>query len=113
MSSIARWSYKFTATVTPVTGIDGVTGETTFGTPYTIACNIEATQVSDIRPPGGAAGIDGDEWINSHTIYTEDARPQKGDMIEFDGSDGKQVIRGRTMWDMLMFNDTPDYKLVT
>ncbi len=114
MSSIAAWSYMYTATVTPVGGVDGVTGETLDGTPYTIACNVVATQNTDIRPSGGAAsGIDGDEWIGRHTIYTEDPRPRKGDMIEFDGSDGQQIIRDRTMWDMTMFDDVPDYKLET
>ena len=114
MSSIARWTYTDPATVTPRIDIDGVTGATTYGAPYDIMCNINALTASDIKPTGGAAvGIDGDEWVGTHTIYLEDARPKKGDLIEFAGSDGPQVIRDRTYWSMTAFNDTADFKLVT
>ena len=108
MSSIARWSYKYAATVTPATGLDGVTGAKTYGTPYDILCNVTAA-VNDVR----AAGVNGMEAVATHVIYTEDARPQKGDLIEFVESDGPREILDRTFWDMAAFNDTPDYKLVT
>ena len=116
MSSIARWTYTDNATVTPRIGIDGVTGIDTYGMPYTIKCNVTAITSSDIKPTGGAAtGIDGDEWIGTHTIYTEDDRPRKGDLISFDGSDGAQIIRDRTFWSMTAFGatETPDFKLIT
>lgn len=116
MSSIARWTYTDIATVTPRLGIDGVTGATNYGAPYTIKCNVTAIASSDIKPIGGAStGIDGDEWIGTHTIYTEDDRPSKGDLISFYGSDGAQVIRDRTFWSMTAFGatETPDFKLIT
>lgn len=112
MSSIARWSYKYTATVTPWLGLDGVTGANTYGTPYEIACNVTAVR-SDERGIGGKAGANGIEAVATHTIYTEDARPQKGDLIEFAESGGAREILDRTFWDMAAFGDTPDYKLVT
>lgn len=112
MSSIARWTYTDIATVTPYVSIDGVTGTPNYGTQYTIKCNVTAITSSDIKPTGG---IDGDEWIGTHTIYTEDDRPRKGDLISFDGSDGAQVIRDRTFWSMTAFGaaETPDFKLIT
>ena len=112
MSSIARWTYTDIATVTPRLGIDGVTGVDTYGPTYTIKCNVTAITSSDIKPTGG---IDGDEWIGTHTIYTEDDRPRKGDLISFDGSDGAQIIRDRTFWSMTAFGatETPDFKLIT
>ena len=112
MSSIARWTYTDIATVTPYVSIDGVTGATNYGTPYTIKCNVTAITSSAIKATGG---IDGDEWIGTHTIYTEDDRPRKGDLISFDGSDGAQIIRDRTFWSMTAFGatETPDFKLIT
>lgn len=112
MSSIARWSYKYAATVTPATGLDGVTGAKTYGTPYDILCNVTAA-VNEVRQAGGQQGVNGMEAVATHIIYTEDARPQKGDLIEFVESGGPREILDRTFWDMAAFNDTPDYKLVT
>lgn len=108
MSSIANWSYTYQATVTPAGEIDGVTGATQLGTPYTIMCNV--TAVEDEKRQAAQSGH---ELVGKHVIYTEDGRPQEGDMIEFVGSNGKQKILHRTFWEMTAFNDTPDYKLVT
>ena len=106
MSSIARWSYTYKATVAPFVGLDGVTGQTLYGTPYEIMCSVAAVTVEQ-RALGGM------ENNAQHVIYTEDARPKKGDTIEFIGSDGPRVIIDHTFWEMTAFNDVPDYKLVT
>lgn len=112
MSSIANWSYTYKATVTPFLGEDGVSGVIEYGTPYEIMCNVAAIE-KQVLSVGGQGGANGLETVGTHTIYTEDARPQKGDMIEFEGSNGKQEILDRTFWEMTAFGDTPDYKLVT
>jgi len=112
VSSIANWSYTYAATVTPFLDINGVTGKPEFGDPYSILCNVTAVE-DEKRAVGGQSGANGHELVATHVIYTEDGRPQEGDMIEFEGSNGKQKILHRTFWEMTAFNDTPDYKLVT
>ena len=112
MSSIARWSYKYTATVKPFEAVDGMTGAILYGAEYDILCNVTAA-VNEERLMGGASGANGNEAVATHVIYTEDGRPQKGDMIQFVESDGWQEILSRTFWDMTAFGDIPDYKLVT
>ncbi|AZV95469.1 glycoprotein [Bordetella sp. J329] len=62
---------------------------------------------------GGQSGPQGAEFVSRHIIYTEDRRPKRLDLIQFDGSDGWEEIRDRTEWDMSPFGDTPDVKLVT
>lgn len=112
MSSIARWSYKYVATVKPFVAYDQRTGETTFGAEYDIACGvIGATDQDRIRAAAGAAG--GQELLAKHIIYTEDDRPKYLDHIKFEGSDGWEEIRHKTFWEMAAFNDVPDYKLMT
>lgn len=108
MSSIANWSYTYQATVTPFLDINGVTGKPEFGDPYNIMCNVAA-----IEDEKRQSAPNGHELVGKHVIYTEDGRPQEGDMIEFEGSNGKQKILHRTFWEMTAFDDTPDYKLVT
>lgn len=108
MSKIARWSYKYKATVTPFLGENGVTGEIDYGPAYEIACNI----IGMVKQESYTAA-NGRETVGTHTIYTEDPRPKKGDMIEFAGVDGQQEILDWTLWEMAAFKDTPDYKLVT
>lgn len=106
MSSIARWSYKATATIKPFISIDDWSGAVTYGPEYTIACNWTA-EAEQYRTSDGA------EFVSRHVIYTEDLRPKRLDMIQFDGSDGWEEIRDRTVWDMALFGDTPDVKLTT
>lgn len=109
MSSFADWIYTYPATVTPYLGEDGVTGVIQYGTPYDIMCSVTAVEKQEIFTSANS----GKETVGTHTIYTEDPRPRKGDMIEFVGSDGKQEILDRTFWEMSAFEDTQDYKLVT
>lgn len=109
MSSIARWSYKYRATIRPFLAHDSRTGVNSYGPEYVILCSVAAATAED-RGAGGSNGI---EFIARHVIYTEDARPKKLDMVQFEGSDGWEEIRDRTMWEMAAFNDTPDYKLIT
>lgn len=106
MSSISRWSYANVATIKPFLGINDWTGEINYGAEYEIACTWAAESVQQ-------RGNDGAEFISRHVIYTEDLRPKKLDLISFDGSDGWEEIRDRTLWDMSMFDDVPDVKLVT
>ena len=105
MSEIARWSYKNTATVQPFTGIDKRGGKT-YGPAYEIACTWEANSKQAATP----AGL---QFISRHLIYTEDARPKYLDLITLNGHSDAEEIKSRTEWDMEMFNDVPDYLLIT
>ena len=105
MSSIARWTYTNTATIRPFEGVNEW-GKSTYGTEYEIACTW-GTKGTQERRDGGA------ELVDSDTIYTEDARPKRLDMIKLSGRDDWQEIRGRVEYDMSFFGDTPDYELVT
>lgn len=112
MSLISRWSYANTATVKPFMGEDGENGGVTYGTPYEIACTWLA-ESKEFREAGAPAGR-GVEFISTFVIYTEDPRPRYLDQILINEPDSPwQTIRLRLAYDMAMFNDTPDYKLVT
>lgn len=111
MSNTANWTYTNVAQVRPVIGRSEYGGKT-YGPVYTIACTWTADN-SMQRGMGGQGGAQGSEFIGRHTIYTEDARPQYGDELMFEGSNGWEEIRARTNWDMSFFGETPDYKLVT
>lgn len=106
MSSIARWSYKGTATIRPFLGIDLMSGATEYGPEFTIACNWIAESKQE-RDDQGA------EFVSRHIIYTEDDRPKYLDMIRLGESSQWEEIRAKTGWDMEMFNDSMDFKLVT
>lgn len=112
MSSIARWSYKNTARVKPFVDYDQNTGETIYGAEYTIACNWTAESKVEIDR-GGQSGAIGQEFVSQHIIYCEDARPKYMDMIALGDSDEFEQIRSVTGWDMNMFSDSMDFKLVT
>lgn len=111
MSNTANWSYTNVATVRPVVGRDRY-GAKTYGPEYTIACTWAAENTQE-REFGGQQGAQGLEFVSKHTIYTEDPRPQYGDEIMFDGSDGWEAIRARKSYDMSFFAEIPDYVLVT
>ena len=112
MSNTANWSYTYPATVYPFEGMDGITGADSYGTPYQIMCNVTAVTATE-KLLGGQSGAQGIVANATHVIYTEDARPQKDDLIEFVESGGKRKIIDRTFWEMTAFGETPDYKLVT
>jgi hypothetical protein len=114
VSSISRWSYKNVATVKPFVSQDQMSGATTYGTPYEIACTWIA-EAKQEREMGGQSGAGGAEFTSRHTIFTEDKRPKYLDLISFDGSDGDEQIRNVVNWDMSPFNeaDSPDFKLIT
>lgn len=120
MSKIARWSYKAVATVYP-TIVNEWDGTRTYGEPFLISCAWERTD-------GTATDSNGNEVSNTLTIFTEllynnqeTKIPLRGDMIATgDTTDqpdpllaGANEITGIVKWDMSMFNDTPDYKIVT
>lgn len=107
MSSIARWSYKYPATVKPFSAYDQRSGATTYGAEFDILCGVVGATDQD------RVSVGGQEMLAKHVIYTEDARPKYLDLIKFDGSDGWEEIRHKTFWEMAAFNDVPDYKLMT
>ncbi len=107
MSKIARWSYKSVAVVRPFIAMDGMSGESVYGAPYEILCNY----IADAKQERDGKGAD---FISAYLIYTEDSRPQYLDLILLDEPEiDEQEIRARTVYDMKLFNDTNDYKLVT
>lgn len=112
MSSISRWSYKNTARVKPFRDYDQNTGQAIYGEEYTIACTWTAESKVEIDR-GGQSGAMGQEFVSQHIIYTEDDRPVYMDMIALAGSDDFEQIRSVTGWDMNMFSDSMDFKLVT
>lgn len=106
MSKIARWSYKATARVRPFLSRNTWDGTATYGEEYSIACNWVAASEQH-------TDSDGREFVSRHIIYTEDLRPQYLDLIALESGNDWQEIRARTEWDMAMFSDVPDVKLVT
>ena len=112
MSSIAAWSYKNTATIRPYVSTDTWSGEVTYGAEYEIACNWTAVDEQE-RGVGGQGGAGGAELVRKHIVYTEDVRPKVLDLILLNDQDVWEEIRDKTGWDMAMFADTMDFKLVT
>lgn len=106
MSKIARWSYKAVATVRPYEGMDYRTGEITYGEEYTILCTWEANTEQ-------ARDNDGAEFVGRHIVYHEDPRPKYLDQIKLTGHTEWEQIRSVTVYDMAMFGDLPDYRMVT
>lgn len=107
VSSIARWSYKNTAWVRPLLETtDRWSGARQYGEPYEIACNWIAEHRQE-------RANDGQEFIGRHTFFTEDPRPKFMDQIRREGFEDWEEIRSTTNWEMAMFNDTPDFRLVT
>lgn len=106
VSKVARWSYANTATVRPYLGRDQWSKVPTYGPEYTIACTwtAEAQQVTS---------NDGAQFVSRYTFWTEDARPKFLDQIRRSGAADWEEVRAHTQWDMSMFQDVPDYKLVT
>lgn len=111
MSELSRWTYTNTATVRPFEGVNEW-GKSTYGTEYEIACTW-GTNGTQERGVGGQSGASGAELVDSDTIYTEDARPKRLDMIKLGANGEWQEIRGRVEYDMSFFEDTPDYELTT
>lgn len=105
MSEIARWSYQNTAKVKPFLGMSEW-GGASYGAEYEIACTWIA-ESAQVRDNNGA------EFVGRHTIYTEDPRPGYLDMIQLGGEGAWEEIRSKTGYDMAMFGDTMDFKLVT
>jgi hypothetical protein len=81
-------------------------GDATYGPEYEIACTWVA-EASQSRDNSGA------EFVGRHTIYTEDPRPGYLDMIQLAASGEWEQIRSKTSYDMSMFKDSTDFKLVT
>lgn len=107
MSELARWTYTNSATIKPFESVDEW-GASTYGTEYEIACTWGTDGKQERQ-----SGANGAELVDTDTIYTEDPRPKRLDMIRLNGHDEFQEIRGRVEWDMSPFGETPDYKLTT
>lgn len=108
MSSIARWSYKNTATVRPFIDEDLENGGVVYGDEYAIACTW-AAESKEMRDASGA------EFVSSYIIWSEDPRPKHRDLILLDtlAPTDWQEIRSHMEWDMQMFDDVPDFRTVT
>lgn len=108
MSKIARWSYKNTAAVRPFVSEDSYTGAIVYGDEYSIAC----TWAADSKEMRDASGA---EFVSRYIIWSEDARPKHRDLIKLNtvAETDWQEIRDHMAWDMVMFNDVPDYRTVT
>lgn len=108
MSSIARWSYKNTATIKPFLGEDLENGGVLYGAEYEILCTW-AAESKQMRDDSGA------EFVSAYIIWSEDPRPKYRDQILLNtvAPTGWQEIRSHMEWDMLMFDDVPDYRTVT
>lgn len=109
MSSVARWSYRNTATVYPFIGQDDAGSGAQYGTPYTIACTWTA---------GGGeqrADAEGREYVCKSLIWCEDQRPKFRDQIEMPGSFGRETIRAIKHYDMSALGEplSPDFELAT
>jgi hypothetical protein len=107
VSKTANWVYTNTATVRPWIGENGVTGEIDYGPDYEIAC----TWTAEAKL---TTANNGEEFMSTNVIYTEDGRPRCQDKILInDPVAGWQEIRALTSWDMSFFGESNDYKLVT
>lgn len=120
MSKIARFSYKALATIYPVTR-DDWNNSKVYGQPYLIDCTWTLTEGKDENERGSETDV-------SYVIFTEllynlqpVERPRRGWMIAPGDTTafsdpleaGANEISGVVEWDMSMFNDTPDYKIIT
>lgn len=120
MSKIARFSYKGLATVYPATRDDWNNSEA-YGQPYLIDCAWQLVC-------GGASNANGYEESETIIVFTEMLHnmeqqpvPKAGDYIAVGDTTGESnplraggnKITGITTWDMSLFNDTPDYKIIT
>lgn len=108
MSAISRWSYKNTATVKPLTGFDLDAQTPTYGPEYEIAC----TWAAESKEMKDANGV---EFVSQYIIWSEDNRPKHLDLIKLNTTAATdwQEIRSHMEWDMLMFDDVPDFRTVT
>lgn len=115
MSSISRWSYTNTATVTPLIGRDQFNGGVVYGPPYVIACTWTG-QSETIRLQ--REGMPILEYQAKNVVYTEDKRPKKGDKIALNATTAAtsqaQEIQDVTEWDMSPFGepDSPDFRII-
>lgn len=109
MSSVARWSYKNTATVRPFVSEDSYSGAIVYGDEYEIACTW-AAESKQMRDANGA------EFVSQYIIWSEDARPKHRDLILLNtvATTDWQEIRSHMEWDMLCLGDpVPDFRTVT
>lgn len=109
VSKIARWSYTERASVRPYISRDGTNNQIVYGEPYEIWCDFEATAEQH-------TDNDGNQFVSTYLIYTEDSRPAYMDEITLLSEAAQAVpqeIKKRTMWPMSAFKDVPDYRLVT
>jgi len=111
MSSLARWSYANTARVQPFLGADDFNGGATYGEEYEIACTWRAQSSRERQ----IVAADGQEYVTSNTIFTEDPRPKYLDRIALGDSLDFEEIRKVGTFDRSPFGeaDSPDFELMT
>ena len=114
MSSLARWTYRNTATVYPYVGEDRYNGGVLYGDPYEIACTWK-TGGKLMRTLGGQSGAEGEEFVADMLVYTEDPRPRFRDEIVLAGDSRRMKIRRVAEFDMSPFDepDSPDFEIAT
>lgn len=115
MSSAAGWANQNTATVTPFMGLDQMTGVESWGTAYEIACTWTGQSESVKITAANGSLV---EYQAKNIIWTEDARPNRGDRIQLNAhgqaAQQPQIIVDVTEWDASPLGepDRPDFRLV-
>lgn len=106
MSKMSEWVYTNTATVRPFLSVDQWSHQIVYGDEYQIDCTwvAKSEQQTD---------ADGNEFVSKYEIFTENPAPKYLDMIQLRGHSEWQEIRSKTEWDFSMFDEEPDFKLVT
>ena len=109
MSATANWSYTNTAKIKPFISINLMTGVSTYGAEYDIACTWEA----NIDISKTEKNEKNEEFVIKNLIYTERAGIKRLDKILLNGHSEWQDILSVKEWDMSFFGESPDYLLVT
>lgn len=79
MSSIANWSYNSVAIIKPFLGFDMMTQQKTYGPEIEVICDW-------LGGPFQARSNDGEEYVGSYRVWTEDKRPKYLDwVVSIDG----------------------------
>lgn len=108
MSSIANWSYNSVGVIKPFLGHDMMTQENIYGEPYEIRCDF-------LGGPVMARSNDGEEFIGTYKVWTEDPRPKYLDwIVSVDEFPINCEVRSHAALPARSLGDPiPDYLMVT
>ena len=104
--SWSTWSYAATVSVKPFAGYDDWGGGATYGAEFDIRCTWSAT-----KEPRTETGGDGQEFVVSHYIYTDDPRVKYLDQIKV--GDRWETVRRVDSWDVSAFGEQADYRIAS